>query len=33
MIIGAHSVITSTNPEVDVAFRRDVLKLPGRCRI
>ena len=27
MIIGAHSVISSTNPEVDCAFLRDVLKL------
>jgi hypothetical protein len=29
MIIGAHAVITSTGPEVDVAFFRDVLKLPS----
>jgi hypothetical protein len=29
MIIGAHCVITSTNPEVDLAFLRDVLKLPS----
>jgi hypothetical protein len=28
MIIGAHSVIYSTNPEADRAFLRDVLKLP-----
>ena len=27
MIIGAHSIIYSTNPEVDRAFLRDVLKL------
>jgi hypothetical protein len=27
MIIGAHSVIFSTNPEADRAFLRDVLKL------
>src|SRR5262245_1292047 len=27
MIIGAHSVISSTNPEADRAFLRDVLKL------
>jgi len=27
MIIGAHSVISSTNPEADCAFLRDVLKL------
>jgi hypothetical protein len=27
MIIGAHAVITSTSPEVDVGFFRDVLKL------
>jgi hypothetical protein len=29
MIIGAHAVITSRSPEVDVAFFRDVLKLPS----
>jgi hypothetical protein len=28
MIIGAHSVISSTNPEADCAFLRDVLGLP-----
>jgi hypothetical protein len=28
MIIGAHSVIYSTNPEADRAFLRDVLGLP-----
>lgn len=28
MIIGAHTVITSKNPEADYAFLRDVLKLP-----
>ena len=28
MIIGAHSIIYSTNPEADCAFLRDVLKLP-----
>lgn len=28
MIIGAHSIINSTNPEGDRAFLRDVLKLP-----
>ena len=27
MIIGAHSVISSTNPEADCAFLRDVLRL------
>jgi hypothetical protein len=27
MIVGAHAVIPSTSPEVDVAFFRDVLKL------
>jgi hypothetical protein len=27
MIIGAHSIIRSTNPEADCAFLRDVLKL------
>jgi hypothetical protein len=27
MIIGAHSIIYSTNPEADRAFLRDVLKL------
>jgi hypothetical protein len=27
MIIGAHAVITSTSPQADVAFFRDVLKL------
>ena len=29
MIIGAHSIINSTNPEGDRAFLRDVLKLPN----
>jgi len=29
MIIGAHSIINSTNPEGDRAFLRDVLKLPS----
>lgn len=29
MIIGAHSIIYSTNPEADRAFLRDVLKLPN----
>src|SRR4051794_1102984 len=29
MIIGAHSVIYSTNAEADRAFLRDVLKLPN----
>jgi len=29
MIIGAHSVIYSTNPDADRAFLRDVLKLPN----
>jgi len=28
MIIGAHSIIYSTNPEADRAFLRDVLELP-----
>ena len=28
MIIGAHVIIYSTNPEADRAFLRDVLKLP-----
>ena len=28
MIIGAHSVLYSTNPEADRAFLRDTLKLP-----
>jgi hypothetical protein len=28
MIIGAHSIIYSTNPEADRAFLRNVLKLP-----
>ncbi len=28
MLIGAHSIIYSTNPEADRAFLRDVLKLP-----
>jgi hypothetical protein len=27
MIIGAHSVVSSTNPDADCAFLRDVLKL------
>ena len=29
MIIGAHSIVYSMNPEADRAFLRDVLKLPG----
>lgn len=29
MIIGAHSIIYSTNPEEDRAFFRDVLRLPN----
>jgi catechol 2,3-dioxygenase-like lactoylglutathione lyase family enzyme len=29
MIIGAHSIIYSTNPDADRAFFRDVLGLPG----
>ena len=29
MIIGAHSIIYSTNPEADRAFLRNVLKLPN----
>jgi hypothetical protein len=29
MIIGAHAVIYSTNPEADRAFFRDVLQLPN----
>jgi hypothetical protein len=29
MIIGAHSIIYSTNPDVDRAFIRDVLKFPS----
>ncbi len=28
MIIGAHSIINSTNPDADRAFLRDALKLP-----
>jgi hypothetical protein len=28
MIVGAHIVVTSTKPEADHAFLRDVLKLP-----
>jgi hypothetical protein len=28
MIIGAHMVITSTNPKADHAFLRNILKLP-----
>ena len=28
MLIGAHSIIYSTNPDADRAFLRDVLKLP-----
>ena len=28
MITGAHSIISSTNPEADRAFLRDVLRLP-----
>jgi hypothetical protein len=29
MLIGAHSIIYSTNPEADKAFLRDVLALPN----
>jgi len=29
MLIGAHAVITSTNPEADCAFLREVLGLPS----
>jgi hypothetical protein len=29
MLIGAHSIIYSTNPDADRAFLRDVLKLPN----
>ena len=29
MIVGAHSIIYSTNPEADRAFLRDVLELPN----
>ena len=29
MIVGAHSIIYSTNPDADRAFFRDVLKLPN----
>lgn len=29
MIIGAHSIIYSVNPEADRAFLRDILKLPS----
>ena len=29
MIVGAHSIIYSTNPDADRAFLRDVLELPG----
>jgi hypothetical protein len=29
MIIGAHSIIYSTNPDADRAFLRDVLQLPN----
>jgi hypothetical protein len=29
MIVGAHSIIYSTNPEADRAFLRDVLNLTG----
>jgi len=29
MIVGAHSIIYSTDPEVDRAFLRDVLNLPN----
>src|SRR6476646_3052288 len=29
MIIGAHSIISSKNPEADRAFLRDVLRLPN----
>src|SRR5436309_12598961 len=29
MIIGAHSIINSTDPEADRGFFRDVLKLPN----
>lgn len=29
MLIGAHSIIYSTNPDADRAFLRDVLRLPN----
>jgi hypothetical protein len=29
MLIGAHAVLTSSSPEADLAFFRDVLKLPS----
>ena len=29
MIVGAHSIIYSTNPAADRAFFRDTLRLPG----
>ena len=29
MLIGAHSIIYSTNPDADRAFLRDVLALPN----
>ena len=29
MLIGAHCVLSSTNPDADLAFFRDVLKLPS----
>jgi len=29
MLIGAHCVLNSTNPDADLAFFRDVLKLPS----
>jgi hypothetical protein len=29
MIIGAHAVVSSVNPDADLAFFRDVLKLPS----
>ena len=29
MIVGAHSIIYSKNPEADRAFLRDVLKFPS----
>src|SRR5262245_56855590 len=29
MLIGAHCVINSANPEADLAFFRDILKLPS----
>ncbi|HZM49084.1 MAG TPA: extradiol dioxygenase, partial [Vicinamibacteria bacterium] len=29
MIVGAHSIVYSMNPEADRAFLRDVLRLPS----